>query len=72
MSVFQIPGMVCSWTDTGDTPWKIKLVIYRLFLSKAITGQSSNIMLIPYVEVHIFPLGAMYVEKKLYVRSIKI
>ena len=52
---------------------QVNKVIYRLFLSKAITGQSSNIMLIPYVEVHVFPLGVMYVKKKkLYVRSIKI
>ena len=55
---------------------QVNKVIYRLFLSKAITGQSSNIMLIPYVEVQVFPLGAMYVKKKkkkkLYVRSIKI
>ena len=43
---------------------QVNKVIYRLFLSKAITGQSSNIMLIPYVEVHVFPLGAMYVKKK--------
>ena len=50
---------------------KFNKVIYRLFLSKAITGQSFNIMLIPYAEDHIFSLEAMYV-KKLYVRSIKI
>ena len=43
---------------------QVNKVIYRLFLSKAITSQSSNIKLIPYVEVHIFPLGAIYVEKK--------
>ena len=42
---------------------QVNKVIYRLFLSKVITGQSSNIMLIPYVEVLIFPLGAMYVKK---------
>ena len=42
---------------------QVNKVIYRLFLSKAITGQSSNIMPIPYVEVHIFPLGVMYLKK---------
>ena len=51
---------------------QVNKVIYRLFLSKAITSQSSNIKLIPYVEVQIFPLGAIYAEKKRYVRSNKI
>ena len=43
---------------------QVNKVIYRLFLSKTIIGRSSNIMLIPYVEVHVFPLGVMYVKKK--------
>ena len=46
---------------------QINEVIYRLFLSKNISSQSFTIMLIPYVAVQIFPLGAMYVKKKLYV-----
>ena len=46
--------------------------MYRLFLSKAITGQNFNNMLIPYVEVHTFALGSMYVKIKLYVQDIKI
>ena len=40
---------------------QVNKVIYRLFLS--ITGQSSNIMLILYVEVHILSLEVMYVKK---------
>ena len=56
---------------SGQSVDQVNKVIYRLFLSKAITGQNFNIMLIPYAEVHIFRLEAMYV-KKLYVRSIKI
>ena len=42
---------------------RVNKVIYRLFLSKTIIGQSSNIMFIPYAEVHTFRLGAMYVKK---------
>ena len=50
---------------------QVNKVIYRLFLSKVITSQSSNTMLIPYVEVHIFPLGAMYLKKNYTYEALK-
>ena len=43
--------------------------IYRLFLSKAITGPSYNITFTPYVEVQIVALKAMYLKKKKTLRT---
>ena len=57
------PQRVSNEQITEQSIDQVNKLIYRLFLPKAVTGQSSTIMLIPYVEVHIFPLGAIYVKK---------